>query len=164
MVAYLTRMPAGIPGEVISIANAFIEPQETTAYGVTGWPDAYGIPLVIDASSGKVRKVASGDSAIRGILVRPYPTNAGQDALGVSTPPADGSVDVCRVGKMSVKLSGSGAAAKGGTVYVWKSAASGSHIQGGFEAADPSSDGFSIPATFDGPADTDNIVTISYNI
>ncbi len=166
MVAFQYRMPAGIPGDVVSMANAFIEPQEIQPTGSTGAPTEYGIPVVIDGTSFKVREVGASDTAavVRGILVRPYPTNAGQDALAAATPATRGAADVLRAGKITVRLRGSTAAVKGGIVYVWKSATAGNNVQGRIVAADPSSDGFALPATFDGPADDNGFVTISYNI
>lgn len=163
MVAYLYRMPAGIAGEVTR-AQCTIEAQLITEAGETDAPDAYGIAAVIDATSGAVRKVKSTDAAISGLLVRPYPTNAGTDALGTATPPASGACDLLRRGYMSVLLSGSTDAVKGGIVYVWKSAASGSHIVGGFEAANPSSDGFALSAYFTGDAAVGSVAEIAFNI
>lgn len=168
MVAFVTRMPAGIPGEASrAYGNTVIEPQIITPSGTTGHPTAYGVPLVVDNTGGNVgnmRTVASSDSAIYGVLVRPFPTGASQDPLGTSTPPANGACDVLKSGYITVLLSGTAAAAKGGAVYVWKSAASGSHIQGGWEAADPTTDGFAVTgAYFMGPADANGNVEIAIN-
>ncbi len=162
MVAYLTRMPAGIPGEVNRVENAVIEPLGITPFGTSGHPTAFGIPIVVDATTGNGRAVTTTDDAghIYGLLVRPFPAFSSQDALGVSTPPTEGPIDVLRFGYMTVKLSGSTAAVKGAQVYVWKSAAASTHIQGGFEATDPSTDGFAISATFMGPADASGNVEI----
>jgi hypothetical protein len=166
MTSFLYRMPSGVPGEVTrGFALAVIEPQVITTSGTTGAPTAYGVPLVVDATSGNVgnmRTIATGDSKIYGVLVRPYPTGASQDALGTSTPPTVGLCDVLVDGYISVILYGSTAAAKGGLVYVWKAATTtGNHVQGGFEAADPTSNGFVVSgAYFTGPADANAITEI----
>ena len=115
MTAFLYRMPSGSPGSVTR-ANAatVIEPQVVTPSGTTGAPTAYGVPLVVDATGGNVgnmRTIATGDTAVYGVLVRPYPTGASQDPLGTSTPPASGACDVLKNGYMSVILSGTAAAA-----------------------------------------------------
>jgi hypothetical protein len=171
MVAYTYRMPAGIPGDVTRISASIIEPQVITPSGTTGAPTAYGVPLFVDATAGNIgnmRAVASGDTTIYGVLVRPFPTGAAPQSgqlssagIGTSTPPASGPCDVLRFGYVSVLLSGSTAATKGGQVYVWTAAASGTHIVGGWEAATSGST-ITIPqAFFTGPADANSITEIS---
>ncbi len=172
MVAFLTRMPAGIVGEPTrGFANSVIEPQIVTPSGTTGAPTAYGVPMVVDATSGNVgnmRTMAAGDAAAYGVLVRPFPTGAApaNSPLGVSgsVPPANGPCDIMKSGYVSVLLSGSTAATKGGQVYIWTAAASGSHIVGGFEATNPSANGIAYTgAYFTGPADANAITEIAIN-
>jgi hypothetical protein len=140
-----------------------------TPFGTTGHPTAYGIPLVIDAAAGnigRVRMLAIGDLAanVYGLLVRPYPTASSQDPLGVSTPPVEGAADVLRFGYMTVLLSGSTASVKGAPVYIWSVAPTGTHILGGFEATNPTTNGFVVPgAVFMGPADASGNTEISVN-
>jgi len=58
-----------------------------------------------------------------------------------------------------------GAAVKGGTVYVWCAAASGLHVPGGIE--DVASAGNTVPvanAEFNGTPDADGNVEIAFNI
>jgi hypothetical protein len=169
MVAYLTRMPAGIPGEPNRGFTNVIKPEALTPLGTTGHPTAYGIPVVIDQTAGnvgRIRQMAVADAvaAVYGILVRPFPGNSSTDALGVSTPPNEGSCDVMRFGYVEVLLSGNTPAVKGGQVYVWNVAATGTHIVGGFEATDPTTSGFALPgARFQGPADASGNTEISVN-
>lgn len=165
MVAFLTRMPAGIPGEVTrGNGLAVIEPQILTPNGTTGAPTAYGVPMIIDATAGNVgnmRTMTAGDAAPYGVLVRPFPTASSQDGLGKSTPPLSGPCDILRDGYVSVLLSGSTAAAKGGPVYIWTAAPSGSHITGGWEASNPGGNGIAVTnAVFTGPADANSITEI----
>jgi hypothetical protein len=169
MVSYVYRMPAGIPGTVNRIgANATIETMNVTPFGTTGAPTAYGVPLVIDATTGNVgnaRILTSGDTAVYGILAREFPTQSSQDGLGTSTPPLSGLISVLKRGYMMVLLSGTTAAVKGGQVYVWTAAASGSHIVGGFEAASPGGSGFALTGCyFMGPADANGNTEIAFNI
>lgn len=165
MASFLYRMPAGIAGDVNRAQHHTVEAQVITPSGSSGHPTAYGIPVVMDATSHQVRAVAATDSAIYGLLVRPFPANASTDPINTGTPPASGPCDVLRRGYMSVVLSGGVAAVKGAPVYVWSQTASGSHIQGGLEAASPASgNGFAIPAQFMGPADANGITEIMYNI
>jgi hypothetical protein len=167
MVSYLYRMPTGLAGDVSRTNGATIEPVTLTAFGTTGSPAGYGIPVAIDTTTGNARTITSADTFIFGLLVREYPTNAGQDALGVQTlaPVLGQAGSVLRRGYMTVKLSGSTAAVKGQPVYVWTAAASGSHIVGGFESTNPGGSGFALPnTTFEGPADASGIVEIAYNL
>lgn len=158
------RMPAGIPGELVS-SQCTVEPQQIGSANV---PAGYGLPVGFDATGGNVgnmRSIGASDVAafVRGFLVRPYPTTASQDGLGVSTPAA-GTCDVMRRGYINVKLN-FGTAVKGGPVYVWKATSSGAHVQGGIEATDPSTSGFAITgAEFVGPADANGMATIAYNL
>lgn len=171
MVAYQYRMPAGIPGENSRPAQSTVEPANVTPNGTTGAPTAYGVPMVIDATTGNARTIAAGgsDAAVNvlagGLLVRPFPTGATQDALGTSTPPTSGVIDLMKRGYMTVLLSGSTASVKGGQVYIWSAAASGAHIVGGFEASNPGGSGFALTgAFFEGAADANGNVEISYNL
>lgn len=172
MVAFLTRMPAGIPGMVNRGFATTVEPVALTPFGVSGRPTTYGVPLVVDNTGGNVgnmRTVAAADAAadVYGILVRPFPTTGANanDPLGTGTiAQQQNSGDVARIGYMTVLLSGSTAAVKGGQVYIWKAAPSGPHIQGGFESTDPTTNGFPIPAVFMGPADANGNVEISFNL
>jgi hypothetical protein len=167
MVAYLLRMPAGIPGEVNRAAGGMVaEPIAITPLGTTGHPTVYGVPIVVDQTGGNVgnaRIFASGDAVgvLYGLLIRPFPAFSSQDALNVSTTPNEGPVDVLRVGYMTVLLSGSSAAVKGNPVYLWTAAPSGTHILGGFEASNPGGSGFVLPhSVFMGPGDASGNVEI----
>ena len=178
MTAFLLRMPAGIPGECTrGWGNSIIETQIITPSGTTGAPTAYGVPLVVDSTAGNVGNMRvvgtqSGDTALQGIvpyglLIRPFPTQSSTwptDALGTSVPPASGPCDVMKSGYATVLLSGTSAAVKGGPVYIWTAAASGTHIVGGFEATNPSGNGIAWPgAYFMGPADASSNVEIAVN-
>jgi hypothetical protein len=171
MVAYAYRMPAGIPGEVNRIASAAIEAQVVST-ATNEAPTAYGVPVVVSATGGNVgnmRQLAAADAggvtSIYGFLVRPFPTGASQDALSTSTPPTAGIIDMLKRGYMHVLLQGSTAAAKGGQVYIYVGAsASGHPLCGQVEAA--SSSNCIVPGSsyFMGPADTNGIVEIAFNI
>jgi hypothetical protein len=174
MVAYLYRMPSGVAGDVSRSDNMLLEQQQMTPNTFAGgiWcPLAYGVPMVIDNTAGNVgnvRIVKAADTAIYGLLVRPYPGNGpgGIDGLGVAIPYAarGASCDIMRRGYMNVLLSGSTAAIKGQPVYIWTAAATGTHIVGGFESTNPSASGIAIGALFSGGADANGNVEISFNI
>lgn len=166
MVAFTYRMPAGIPGDVNrSTVGMTIEAQNVTPFGTTGAPAAFGVPMVIDGTSFNMRVLTSGDTSVYGLLVREFPQGGSQDGLGTSTPPASGPVSILKRGYMTVLLSGTQAATKGGPVYVWTAAPSGAHITGGWEAANPSGSGFAVTgAYFMGPADANGNVEIAFNI
>lgn len=171
MTSYTFRMPAGIPGDINRIWAANVEPASITPAGTTGAPTAYGVPMVIDATVGNVgnmRTMVAADAfnvnlSPYGILARPFPTGGSQDPLGTSTPPAQGACDILRSGYISVLLSGTTPATKGGPVFIWTAAASGSHIVGGWEAASPGGNGIALlNAYFMGPADASGNVEIAF--
>jgi hypothetical protein len=162
-------MPAGIPGDANRAFHCLIEPQVITPTGTTGAPTAYGLAMVVDATAGNIgnmRVAASGDAAasVYGFLVRPYPTQTiATDGLGTSTPPASGACDIMRVGYMTVLLTGTTVAVKGGRVYIWFGATGGTHVAGGVLAGTETSGLALSGATFMGPADTLGNVEISFD-
>ncbi|WP_144156548.1 hypothetical protein [Paraburkholderia sp. BCC1885] len=166
------RMGAGFPGDVNRTHPVNIEP---CLVDPSAPPTLYGQAVVIDATSQGVRPLVAGDSsltAIYGITVRPFPiqgqssTNYGASNIGAATPPTSQPMDVVRSGYIMSTLSGSTAAVKGGTVYVWVAASSGSHIQGNFEAAATGGSTIALDAktSFNGPADASGVVEVAFNI
>lgn len=163
MTAFLTRMPAGIPGDITRKQGAVVEPQVIDS---SVPPTVYGNPVKITA--GKVRPIVLNDAAtdIYGILVRPFPTNAGQDGLGVSTPPTSGPCDVMKSGYINVKLNGNRSAVKNGTVYVRVGTSSDPTTKpvGGIEAeADGIRTVIMAGAYFMGPEDSTGNIEIAFN-
>jgi hypothetical protein len=169
MVSYLLRMPAGIPGDVNRAEHALVEAQVITPYGSASAPAAYGIGIVIDATSGEVRAPAAGDTGIYGFLVRPYPTQEPTQApvLGTSIPPTQGACSILKRGYMTVKLQNTTAAVKDGPVFVRCNGVTGSLFAGGVEAAADATPANTIPLTnayFMGPADSLGNVEIAVGI
>lgn len=160
--AYLYRMPGGIPGDLSRQSQATVE---SVLLDSTAPFSAYG--LVGKIASGKFVPFAGGeaDGDDYGVLVRPYPTNAGTDGLGTSTPPQTGGVgDALRRGYITVKLN-AGTAALNGTVYVRVATPSAGKPIGGFEAAADSTNTIVLSkAKFMSAADADGNVEIAYNI
>ena len=160
--AYLTRMPAGIPGDVSRKEVAKIEPGTmNTLKPVT----AYGVPVKM--VSGKFEPIASGDTIlglVKGFAVRPYPMQAqSSEALGVATPNPTQPLDILRSGYITVKCNG-GTPAKGGIVYCRKTAGAGETL-GGVEAAADGTDCEAIDrAFFMGAADASGNVEIEFNV
>lgn len=168
MVAYTFRMPSGIPGAISRTWPLVVEGDIVdSANPVLG----YGQATVLDAATGKLRAVTSTDTAINGFVVRPYPIS-GQGSGGPfnlnyafdqSVPPTSGVIDRLRQGYMTVKLGGTASAVKGGAVYVWVAASTGTHVQGQVEAAATSGSTIAVPnAEFTGAADSNGNVEISY--
>lgn len=163
MVAFTFRMPAGIPGAVSRIESANITPEVLSASAPFS---AYG--MFGKFTAGAFVPLESGDAAsvITGLLVRPYPTNSGQDGLGTSTPPQTAVVGNRLVsGFMTVLLQGATAAVKGGQVYVRTTVGGSGRAVGAIEAA---ADGGNCVAvtrcTFVGPADASGNVEIQFNV
>jgi hypothetical protein len=170
-VAYTYRMPAGIAGEVsrFNVLGTTITPeQQNTTTPVT----AYGVPVVVNANG--VRPIAATDTTdvTVGFSVRPFPTGdigvaftMGTVPYGPGTPPTNGILNVLRRGFINVKLGGSAAAVKGGGVFVWYAASTGSHVQGQVEAATTAGSTFQITnASFMGAADSNGVTEIAYHV
>ena len=166
-VAFAYRMGAGFAGDVNRTHPASIEP---VLVDTTTPPDAYGQAVLINAAGDAVRKLAAADSAVTdiyGVLVRPYPTqqasasNFGAATLGAAVPPASGIADVLKDGYIMVNLPAGGVVKKGGQVFVWIAADSGSHKAGGFEAAASGGNTIALSnAKFNGAADASGNVEI----
>jgi hypothetical protein len=159
--AYLTRMPAGIPGALTRLEAAVTVPEiYDTSYPCL----KFGIPVKM--SSGKIRPLAGSEAIadVYGILVRPYPTQySSSEALGTSTPYTSQMATVMVKGFMTILLS-FGTAAKGAQVYACV-AATGGHTIGTW--GDSSDSAYCIAVAncfFTGAADSDGNVEISYNI
>ena len=170
------RMGAGFAGDVNRTHPASIEPCFPDA---TNPPTAYGQAVVVDSTSANVRKLIStasdnGFDTIYGITVRPYPasqltaTTSGAPAdLGDATPPTDRVIDVLRAGYIMVKLpTGITGAKKGGRVYMWAVASTGSHVLGGFEVSACSGKAFLIDEKtyYNGVEDSSGVVEIAFNV
>lgn len=136
-VAFLQRMPAGIPGDISRKENTIVEAR---VYDATNPPAFFGTPLIVDATSKNVRKVLATDqvaSAIYAFLVRPFPTSNANttDGLGTSVPNTNFPANAMKRGYMNVLMQNSTAAALNGQVYVRVAATAGPLLQGGIEAA-----------------------------
>lgn len=83
MSAYLTRMPAGIPGDVSRKEGATIE---SSLVGSKAIPYGAFVKLV----SGKLEPLAASDTAavIYGLAVRPYPKQSDAVGFGAASAPA----------------------------------------------------------------------------
>lgn len=164
MVAFLFRMPNGIPGDVSRQSQAKIEAQPKNA----SLPFAsYGIPGKI--ASGRFVPLAGGETAadIYGFLVRPYPTTGrnASDPLGTSVPPADNMpADILRSGYLNVRVN-AGTAALNGVVYVRIAAGTVNQPVGGIEAAADGANTIIVTgARFMSAADAGGNAEIAYNI
>lgn len=171
--AFQFRMGAGFAGDINRTHPASVEP---TLIDASAPPTAYGQPVLVDATTQGVRPFAAGDqsnavAAGYGITVRPYPTqqssasNFGAAALGAATPPVSGIMDVLRAGYIMVNLPAGGTPVKGGAVYVWAAASTGSHVLGGVEAAYSAGNTTQLlNATFNGSPDANGNVEVAFNI
>lgn len=161
---FITRMPAGIAGDVTRREHADIEPQVMdTDYPVL----RYGEPVKM--VSGEIRPITTGDDIndIYGFGCRAYPVQTStNEAIGSATPPTNLHFDVLRRGYMTVKVQ-DGTPAKNASVWVRTVAADDPTAQpiGGLECASDGGDCFEITnAKFMGEADSDGNVEISYNL
>jgi len=179
MTAYTFNMPSGIAGDVSRSEHAIVEAALLSA---TVLPIAYGVP--VKTASGKIQGITTGDTIaypyaganvlVTGFLVRAYPTNSAQDALGAQTMPTSGIVDVMKKGYMMVHVGFNAAScAKDGLVYVRVANNSVGHsstttyppgqIEG--TADTTAADTLAIPRCFfTGAADAQGFCEISFNI
>lgn len=168
--SFLYRMGAGFAGDVSRTHPASIEPVLVDA---SSPPTQYGQPVLLDPTTLGVRPFGAGDGSVTdayGFLVRPYPTQQQTGGMtssfGAATPPVTGAVDVLRgIGYINVTVNAATAALakKGGRVYVWIAATSGSHVQGGIEAAASSANTVLLPANklFNGSVDANGVCEVS---
>lgn len=160
---FITRMPAGIPGDVVNKETAKIEPNIMDS---TTPVTLYGVPVKMESEKIKPIEAADTASEVYGFSVRPFPIQpTANAALSVAVPPTNMPLDVLRSGYLSVK-NNAGTPAKGGAVYV-RVVSSGLDAQpiGGIEAAADGSDCVAITGcTFMGTQDADGNVAIAYNI
>jgi len=165
--AILYRMAAGFPGAISrQAANSTVEPVQLSSSAPFS---AYGLPGTIDSSSQLFRPIASGDTAVFGFIVRPFPSSnqSTSDGIGTATPPQNGGMGDClRRGYISVKLAG-GTAAKDGTVYVRTAVGSSGKAIGDVEAGvSDTSNCIALSGNtyFTGPADANGYVEVAFNI
>ena len=161
--AILYRMSSGIPGDISRKDMSTIESFQFSAPAPFG---AYGVAAKVSGSN--LVPFTGGETAasLYGFLVRPYPTNAGTDGLGVSTPPQSGGTgNVLRRGYISVKVN-NGTAAQYGQVYirVALNVAIPAGVIGGVEAVADGTNTVAIDAQFMCAADSNGNAEISYNI
>lgn len=166
-VAFTYRMGAGFPGDVNRTHPFSVEPAlQDPTNPILG----YGFACVVNTAANSVRQMAAGDTALTavyGILARPYPTQQQSGGMsspfGQQVPPATGVVDVLKQGYVMVPIVGQ--PTKGGAVFVWVAASSGSHVQGGFEAAATGGSTIALGAriTFNGPPDANGIGELIFN-
>lgn len=168
MVAYTTRMPAGIAGNTNRQQASTVERQVMSA---TAPATTYGVFMAMDAPTGTVRLPTAGDTAatIYGLLVRPYPTQSSTDGLNVSTPMTNaqgGEANILKRGYMTVRLM-SGTAVKGGAVGVGLPGDADTPI-GGISALPVGATiaplGSPMTTYFTGPADATGMTEIAFNL
>lgn len=174
MVSFTYRMGAGFPGDYNRTAAAqTITPEAANpSYPIP----AYGYPVANIGGSSGMRPLTATDTTANfyGFLTRPFPEQAmppntygaGQTLSSVPVPPTQGPLSVMRRGFMvvAVNAASAAAAAKGGQVYAWIAATSGSHIQGGLEATASPGNTIALPALFRGPVDSTDATEIEINL
>jgi hypothetical protein len=161
-VAFAYRMGAGFAGDVNRTHPFSATPNLQDA---TTPVRLYGDPCVVNTAANTVRGFTAGDTAITrmyGVAVRPFPTQQSTTSQGLGAGAASTSqpLDVLDSGFIMVKCN-VGTPTKDGLVYVWCAASSGSHVQGGFEAAATGGSTAAIAnARFNGPPDANGICEI----
>lgn len=175
-VAFTYRMGAGFPGDINRTHPFSAAP---TIVDASAPPTSYGQACLLDPTTQGVRPFAAGDQSNTltfvpyGAVVRPFPlqqssaTNYGSIALGVGAPPTSGVVDVLQAGYIMVQLNlGVTAPVKGGAVYIWAAATSGSHIIGGYETAYSAGNTCLLDSRYyyTGGVDSSGVAEISFNV
>lgn len=166
--AFKYRMNAGFPGDVNRTHPASIVPalqDPTTPVRL------YGDPVLFDATNNSIKGFVAADTGvtkIKGVLVRPYPTQQQSggmsSSIGAAAPGGARTVqDYIEDGFVLVKCNNAaaGAPTKGGAVFVWCAASAGNDVQGGFTGRASTGNTAAIAnAEFTGPADADGIAEI----
>ncbi len=163
MVAYVTRMPQGVPGDISRQSLASVETQIKNP-SLT-FP-SYGVPGKIVSGKFVPVATASDGGLVYGFLVRPFPTQGANatDPLGTGVPATTGAADVMRRGYMTVK-NNAGTPALDGQVYVRVANAVTGQPIGGIEAAADGGNCEAVPdAKFMSAADAAGNVEISYKM
>lgn len=170
-IAFLGRMGAGFAGDV-DRHTAIIEP---VLNSIATPATLYGTCVIDDLANG-MRPLAAADSGVTvvdGIVVRPFPTNApagstnAQQGLGSAAVPT-GIMAILKQGYVAVQMNtGAGAVVKGGAVFVWVAATVAGHVQGQFESAANGGNTAALDVNrygYNGPADANGIVELSFNL
>ena len=173
-VAFTFRMGAGFAGAVNTSHPANIRGFLKDA---TNPPSFFGQPVMINATYGTVRAVldtdrSGGAADVFGVVVRPYPF------LGSTAPTAayagapfgtgqlpDGAVDILLSGYIMVSVYGS--PTNGSEAYIWTANNTSPHTMGGWEASNPSGNGFGITwnkTQFGSPPDASGIAELRFNV
>lgn len=168
MVAFTYRMSNGIPGDVNRTHPCSITPNVNDS---TNPATFYG-QAVVFSSTGTVRTVLPTDTSlttIAGVTVRPFPAQQQSGgSFGAETFGNDGlapanALDVLNWGYIMVTVNGQ--VTKGGPVYVWIAASTGSHVQGGFEAQPTSGSTIQVTnAYWNSQAGPDGTAELAFNV
>lgn len=165
--AFNYRMGVGFPGDVNRDHPASITPGLCNSSVQA--PRLYGDAVLVDTATNSYRGLVAGDTAVTvidGIAVRPYPTqqtSGGMTSTFGTAPVNTGQpVDVLEDGYAIVKIPAGQTTTKKGAVYIWVTASSGAHVQGGFETVTSSGNtaGPITNAVFNGPPDANGVTEI----
>lgn len=162
------RMDGGYPGDVNRTHPADIV--AALMNSSVQAPRLFGDVVLVDGATSSYRGVVAGDTAtmsVDGIVVRPYPISQAAGGMtasfGVGAPPTNQPLDVLRDGNIIVKCN-VGAPQKGGAVYVYTGASTGSHVQGsGVETAAGANLTLLNNVFFNSPADANGYAEVTIN-
>lgn len=169
-ISFQYRMGAGFPGDVNRTHPASILPGLMTPT-LASKVRLYGDPVLIDPATNSYRGILASDTAVTkvdGILVRPYPvqqtTGGMASAIGAAVPP-DGPavIDVLNEGFIIARCNNFATQqpTKGGAVFIWVTANSGAHVQGGFESVANGANTIAVTnLKWNGPTDANGITEI----
>lgn len=175
-VAFTYRMGAGFAGAVNTSHPATIR---GFLKDPTNPPTFFGQAVAINSTTNAVRSYIASDGTsptdVFGVIVRPFPflgaTPPSNNYAGTGTPQfgtgqlPDGAVDVLLSGFIMVSVVGT--PSNGSTAYVWDAVSSAPHVQSGWEAASPSSNGFAVTwdkTQFASPPDANGIAELRFNV
>lgn len=163
MVAYTTRMPAGIAGNISRSDSLTVE---ATPINSAKPPLAYGIFGKFVSGKAEPLEASDAGAVVTGMFTRPYPFQSTDNNFGGGTPPSSGILDFLRRGYVSAILK-VGTAVKGGAVYV-VTTAGGTVVVGDIvTSASPAGGGTAVLVSncfFTGAADANGITEVAYNI
>lgn len=173
-VAFQYRMGAGFAGTVNTSHPATIR---GFLKDPTNPPTFFGQAVAINPASNGVRSYVAGDSTtpttVFGVIVRPFPFLGSTPPTGAYAGTAfgtgqlpDGAVDVLLSGFIMVSVVGS--PTNGSACYIWDAVSSPPHVQSGWEASAPGSNGFAVTnplsTQFASPPDANGIAELRFNV
>lgn len=167
------RMGAGYGGSVNRTHPVTVIPHQNDPTNPVAF---FGQAVYVNAAKNGVRAPLAGAAApIFGIAVRPFPFQQAQASgdyapasIGTAAPATGMAIDVLKSGYVIVQLPAGQNPGLGDPVYMWGAASGSGHTLGGFEATNPTTNGFAVDTAdktyFNGGPDSNGFCEIAFRV